>query len=114
MVLSHSRSSACPHMYPGGNLQSLPLSAIQVRKQHLDRCVSFLAEELKVVSIDEAPSRIFFVSAKEVLSSRMQRAQGMPETGEPGEGLQGEKPAHLTHGNPAGTQLLPEINRCQP
>uniref|UniRef100_A0A3Q3FD09 Dynamin-type G domain-containing protein n=1 Tax=Labrus bergylta TaxID=56723 RepID=A0A3Q3FD09_9LABR len=47
-----------------------------VRKQHLDRCVSFLAEELKVVSLDEAPGRIFFVSAKEVLSSRMQRAQG--------------------------------------
>ncbi|KAI3374915.1 hypothetical protein L3Q82_021051, partial [Scortum barcoo] len=53
----------------------------EVRKQHLDRCVSFLAEELKVVSLDEAPGRIFFVSAKEVLSSRMQRAQGMPETG---------------------------------
>ncbi|XP_075933558.1 mitofusin-1 isoform X3 [Anarhichas minor] len=57
----------------------------EVRKQHLDRCVSFLAEELKVVGLDEAPGRIFFVSAKEVLSSRMQRAQGMPETGETGE-----------------------------
>ncbi|XP_035025567.1 mitofusin-1 isoform X2 [Hippoglossus stenolepis] len=53
----------------------------EVRKQHLDRCVSFLAEELRVVGLDEAPGRIFFVSAKEVLSSRMQRAQGMPETG---------------------------------
>ncbi|XP_041805343.1 mitofusin-1 [Chelmon rostratus] len=53
----------------------------EVRKQHLDRCVSFLAEELKVVGLEEAPGRIFFVSAKEVLSSRMQRAQGMPETG---------------------------------
>ncbi|XP_056149921.1 mitofusin-1 [Lampris incognitus] len=52
-----------------------------VRKQHLDRCVSFLAEELKVVNLEEAPGRIFFVSAKEVLSSRMHRAQGMPETG---------------------------------
>ncbi|KAM6989422.1 mitofusin-1 isoform 2-T2 [Tautogolabrus adspersus] len=59
----------------------------EVRKQHLDRCVSFLAEELKVVSLDEAPGRIFFISAKEVLSSRMQRAQGMPETGEPGGAL---------------------------
>ncbi|XP_027145478.1 mitofusin-1 isoform X6 [Larimichthys crocea] len=59
----------------------------EVRKQHLDRCVSFLAEELKVVGLDEAPGRIFFVSAKEVLSSRMQRAQGMPETGEPGGAL---------------------------
>ncbi|XP_035526186.1 mitofusin-1-like [Morone saxatilis] len=53
----------------------------EVRKQHLDRCVSFLAEELNVVGLDEAPGRIFFVSAKEVLTSRMQRAQGMPETG---------------------------------
>ncbi|KAM9322268.1 LOW QUALITY PROTEIN: mitofusin-1-like [Pholidichthys leucotaenia] len=53
----------------------------KVRKQHLDRCVSFLAEELKVVSLEDAAGRIFFVSAKEVLGSRMQRAQGMPETG---------------------------------
>lgn len=71
-----------------------------MRKQHLDRGVTFLAEELKVVGADEAPSRIFFVSAKEVLSSRMQRAQGMPETGEPGEGRQGEKPAYITPERP--------------
>lgn len=56
--------------------------------------------------MDEAPSRIFFVSAKEVLNSRMQRAQGMPETGEPGEGQQGEESAHITPGNPAGTESL--------
>ncbi|XP_070989446.1 mitofusin-1 isoform X4 [Oncorhynchus clarkii lewisi] len=53
----------------------------QVRKQHMDRCVSFLVEELRVVRQEEAPGRIFFVSAKEVLSSRMHCAQGMPETG---------------------------------
>lgn len=52
-----------------------------VRKQHTDRCVNFLVEELKVVDRDQAPNRIFFVSAKEVLNCRMQRAQGMPETG---------------------------------
>uniref|UniRef100_A0A3B4Y4P9 Mitofusin 1b n=1 Tax=Seriola lalandi dorsalis TaxID=1841481 RepID=A0A3B4Y4P9_SERLL len=52
-----------------------------VRKQHTDRCVNFLVEELKVVEREQAPNRIFFVSAKEVLNSRMQRAQGMPETG---------------------------------
>uniref|UniRef100_A0A665WJX5 Dynamin-type G domain-containing protein n=1 Tax=Echeneis naucrates TaxID=173247 RepID=A0A665WJX5_ECHNA len=52
-----------------------------VRKQHTDRCVNFLVEELKVVDREQAPNRIFFVSAKEVLNSRMQRAQGMPETG---------------------------------
>uniref|UniRef100_A0AAX7U186 Dynamin-type G domain-containing protein n=1 Tax=Astatotilapia calliptera TaxID=8154 RepID=A0AAX7U186_ASTCA len=53
----------------------------EVRNQHLDRCVGFLADELKVVGLDDAAGRIFFVSAKEVLSARMQRAQGMPETG---------------------------------
>uniref|UniRef100_A0AAR2LLB1 Dynamin-type G domain-containing protein n=1 Tax=Pygocentrus nattereri TaxID=42514 RepID=A0AAR2LLB1_PYGNA len=52
-----------------------------VRKQHMDRCVNFLVEELKVVDKEQAPNHIFFVSAKEVLNSRMQRAQGMPETG---------------------------------
>ncbi|KAL4630803.1 mitofusin-1-like [Arapaima gigas] len=52
-----------------------------VRKQHTDRCISFLVEELKVVEYEQAPNRIFFISAKEVLNSRMQKAQGMPETG---------------------------------
>ncbi|XP_030647079.1 mitofusin-1b isoform X2 [Chanos chanos] len=47
-----------------------------VRKQHTDRCVNFLVEELKVVDRTQAPNRIFFVSAKEVLNSHMQRAQG--------------------------------------
>ncbi|XP_058256260.1 mitofusin-1b isoform X2 [Hemibagrus wyckioides] len=47
-----------------------------VRKQHMDRCVNFLVEELKVVDWQQAPNHIFFVSAKEVLNSRMQRAQG--------------------------------------
>ncbi|XP_060796974.1 mitofusin-1b [Neoarius graeffei] len=52
-----------------------------VRKQHMDRCVNFLVEELRVVDRQQAPNHIFFVSAKEVLNSRMQRAQGMPESG---------------------------------
>uniref|UniRef100_A0A8C7NYQ3 Mitofusin 1 n=1 Tax=Oncorhynchus mykiss TaxID=8022 RepID=A0A8C7NYQ3_ONCMY len=52
-----------------------------VRKQHTDRCVNFLVDELKVMDREQAPNRIFFVSAKEVLNSRMQRAQGMPESG---------------------------------
>lgn len=56
--------------------------SLKVRKQHTDRCVNFLVEELKVVDRDQAPDHIFFISAKEVLNSRMQRAQGMPETGE--------------------------------
>ncbi|XP_036412203.1 mitofusin-1 [Colossoma macropomum] len=52
-----------------------------VRKQHMDRCVSFLVDELKVVAPDQASNRVYFVSAKEALSARIHRAQGMPETG---------------------------------
>nr|5GOE_A Chain A, Mitofusin-1 [Homo sapiens]5GOF_A Chain A, Mitofusin-1 [Homo sapiens]5GOM_A Chain A, Mitofusin-1 [Homo sapiens]5GOM_B Chain B, Mitofusin-1 [Homo sapiens] len=52
-----------------------------VRRQHMERCLHFLVEELKVVNALEAQNRIFFVSAKEVLSARKQKAQGMPESG---------------------------------
>ncbi|KAE8603865.1 hypothetical protein XENTR_v10014487 [Xenopus tropicalis] len=52
-----------------------------VRKQHMERCQSFLVDELKVVDSLEAQKRIFFVSAKEVLNARMHKAQGMPEAG---------------------------------
>lgn len=53
----------------------------QVRRQHMERCLTFLVDELKVIDPVEARNRIFFVSAKEVLSARRQKAQGMPETG---------------------------------
>uniref|UniRef100_A0A8C8RCL1 Mitofusin 1 n=1 Tax=Pelusios castaneus TaxID=367368 RepID=A0A8C8RCL1_9SAUR len=52
-----------------------------VRRQHMERCLTFLVDELKVVDPSEARNRIFFVSAKEVLSARKQKAQGMPESG---------------------------------
>lgn len=47
----------------------------------MERCIHFLVEELKVVDPSEAQNRIFFVSAKEVLSARKHKAQGMPEGG---------------------------------
>lgn len=50
----------------------------------MDRCSNFLVEELAVVDRAQAGDRIFFVSAKEVLQARVQKAQGMPEAGEPG------------------------------
>ncbi|KAK7811131.1 hypothetical protein U0070_016071 [Myodes glareolus] len=56
----------------------------EVRRQHMERCTSFLVDELGVVDRAQAGDRIFFVSAKEVLSARVQKAQGMPE----GEGFQ--------------------------
>lgn len=56
----------------------------QVRRQHMDRCTNFLVDELAVVDRTQASDRIFFVSAKEVLQARVQKAQGMPEAGEHG------------------------------
>lgn len=47
----------------------------------MDRCTSFLVDELGVVDRAQASDRIFFVSAKEVLQARVQKAQGMPEAG---------------------------------
>uniref|UniRef100_A0A8C2W4Z4 Mitofusin 1 n=1 Tax=Chinchilla lanigera TaxID=34839 RepID=A0A8C2W4Z4_CHILA len=52
-----------------------------VRRQHMERCMHFLVDELKVVDPSEARNRIFFVSAKEVLSARKHKIQGMPEGG---------------------------------
>ncbi|XP_056278296.1 mitofusin-2 [Pseudoliparis swirei] len=53
----------------------------EVRRQHMDRCTTFMVEELGVVDRAQASDRIFFVSAKEVLQARVQKAQGMPEAG---------------------------------
>lgn len=53
----------------------------EVRRQHMERCTDFLVDELRVVERAQAADRIFFVSAKEVLQARVQKAQGMPETG---------------------------------
>ncbi|XP_054904573.1 mitofusin-2 [Poeciliopsis prolifica] len=53
----------------------------EVRRQHMDRCTNFLVDELGVVDRAQAGDRIFFVSAKEVLQARVQKAQGMPESG---------------------------------
>jgi len=50
----------------------------QVKNQHKERAVAFLAEELKVCSKDEALDRIFFISAKEALQTRVQEARGQP------------------------------------
>lgn len=47
----------------------------------MDRCSSFLVDELRVVDRAQASDRIFFVSAKEALQARVQKAQGMPEAG---------------------------------
>jgi len=50
----------------------------QVRQQHLERGISFLADELKVVSQEQAKDRVFFVSAKETLNSRLKKPMQSP------------------------------------
>lgn len=60
------------------------LLGLQVRRQHMERCTSFLVDELDVVDRGQAGDRIFFVSAKEALNARIQKAQGMPEGGDHG------------------------------
>ena len=48
----------------------------------MERCTSFLVDELGVVDRGQAGDRIFFVSAEEALNARIQKAQGMPEGGD--------------------------------
>ncbi|KAG8037819.1 hypothetical protein G9C98_006030 [Cotesia typhae] len=50
----------------------------EVRAQHQERAVEFLARELKVYSSKDAEDRIFFISAKETLQARMQEQLGNP------------------------------------
>ena len=65
----------------------------------MDRCSGFLVDELGVVDRAQASDRIFFVSAKEVLQARVQKAQGMPESG-----TQHTRTHKHTHTNKSGTQ----------
>ncbi|XP_023348232.1 transmembrane GTPase Marf [Eurytemora carolleeae] len=44
-----------------------------VRKQHTNRAVQFLTQELEICTKDEAADRIFFISAKEALQTRLQK-----------------------------------------
>ncbi|XP_050056979.1 transmembrane GTPase Marf isoform X2 [Aphis gossypii] len=50
----------------------------QVRKQHMERATDFLVKELKVCTPEEAVSRVFFISAKEVLQARVKERSGFP------------------------------------
>nr|CAG4651598.1 EOG090X01A3 [Triops cancriformis] len=60
-------------------LDEPPSEQSQVRKQHLNRTVDFLVDELRVcVTRSEAEQRVFFVSAKEVLQTRVNEAKGVP------------------------------------
>lgn len=47
-----------------------PESEDQVKQQHTERAINFLADELKISTREEAEQRIFFVSARETLQAR--------------------------------------------
>jgi len=49
----------------------------EVRKQHTDRATTFLVSELGLCTEEEARNRIFFLSAKEALQTRLQEARGL-------------------------------------
>ncbi|XP_071848309.1 mitofusin-2-like [Apostichopus japonicus] len=51
-----------------------------VKQQHLERNIQFLADELKVVSRQQAEDRVFFVSAKEALISRCSQLPNTPDS----------------------------------
>lgn len=61
----------------------------EVRKQHLDRNLEFLCNELNVVDKKEGNEHVFFVSAREALASRLNQDKGTPTpTGMLQEGFQ--------------------------
>jgi len=47
----------------------------------MERASDFLVKELKTSSKDQVAERIFFVSAKEVLNTRLQEAKGQASPG---------------------------------
>jgi len=47
-----------------------------VRRQHTERALKFLVDELQICSKEEAEDRIFFIAAKEALQTRLREAQG--------------------------------------
>ncbi|CAG5135523.1 unnamed protein product, partial [Candidula unifasciata] len=49
----------------------------QVKQQHIDRNTAFLADELKVTDRKAAKDRVFFVSAREALASRLSCDKGI-------------------------------------
>ena len=51
----------------------------EVKKQHEDRAIDFLVNELDIYTEEEAADRVFFISAKEMLQLRINRSKGVPE-----------------------------------
>ena len=56
-----------------------PETMEEVKKQHEDRAIDFLVNELDIYTEEEAADRVFFISAKEMLQLRINRSKGVPE-----------------------------------
>lgn len=52
-----------------------------MKQQHIENNIKFLADELQVVDKREAKDRVFFVSAREALVSRLHNDAGIPTPG---------------------------------
>lgn len=52
----------------------------QVKRQHIERAVNFLCDELKISSEEEAKRKTFFVSARETLQTRSPLTIGSPNS----------------------------------
>jgi len=57
-----------------------PETMEEVKKQHEERAIDFLVNELEVYETEEeAQERVFFISAREMLNMRMNRSKGIAE-----------------------------------
>ena len=54
---------------------------IQVKQQHLEGNTNFLSNELKVTDKKSAKDRVFFVSAREALATRVNSDKGLATPG---------------------------------
>ena len=56
----------------------------EVKQQHLENDISFLSKQLSVIDPDTARERVYFVSAKEVLTIRSRQKANQSDVGESG------------------------------
>lgn len=61
--------------------QEEPSMMNEVKQQHLENDIQFLTQQLQVTDSQTANERVYFVSAKEVLTLRMRQANGESEIG---------------------------------
>ena len=53
----------------------------EVKQQHLENDISFLSKQLSVIDPDTARERVYFVSAKEVVTIRNRQRENQSDLG---------------------------------